>query len=89
MYGVPANLKLDFLHGAELVQLYLGLHQLQFRFHPEACISVEGNWELRGIDDEIIDRNHNTPDRSAYELHRLLGYRVLWSQVFAPTHFVL
>ena len=40
MYGVPADLDLAFLHGAELIQVCLGQYQLQFHFHPAGSISV-------------------------------------------------
>jgi hypothetical protein len=46
VHGVPANLDLAFLRGAELIQVRLGLHQLQFHFHRAGSISVQGEWEL-------------------------------------------
>jgi hypothetical protein len=47
MYGVPTDLDLSFLHGALLIQVCLGQHQVQFHFHPTGSIAVEGGWELR------------------------------------------
>lgn len=84
MYGVPADLNLVFLHGAELIQVCLGLHQLQFRFHPAGSISVEGGWELRDAAGKRIDHRHESPGRPPYQLHRLLGQRVASSEVSAP-----
>lgn len=89
MNGVPANLDLAFLHGAELVQVCLGLHQLQFHFHPVGSISVEGGWELQDTDGRVIDLRQDGPDRPAYQLHRLLGCRVVDSRVAAPHWFAL
>jgi hypothetical protein len=46
MYGVPSDLDLSFLCGAELIQVCLECHQLQFHFHPVGSIYVQGEWEL-------------------------------------------
>jgi len=84
MYGVPANLNLSFLHGAELVQVCLGRFQLQFHFHPTASISVEGSWELVDSAGVRIDGHNDRADRPPYQLHRLLGCHVIGSQVSPP-----
>lgn len=89
MYSVPQNLNLDFLHGAELIQVCLGLHQLQFHFYPAGSISVEGGWELRDHAGERIDGRVDRPDRPPYMLHRLLGNRVAGYEVFAPEWFAI
>jgi hypothetical protein len=89
MYGVPTDLDLGFLHGAELIQVCLGQRQLQFHFHPVGSISVEGRWELRDASGALIDRQHDGPDRPAFQLHRLLGRRVAGSEVCVPAWFAL
>ena len=89
MYGVPADLNLGFLHGAELHFIGLGLFQLHFHFYPEGYISVEGGWELRDATDEWIDGWHDGCDRPPYQLHRLLGRRVVGFEVSAPDWFSL
>ena len=89
MHGVSANLDLSFLHGAELEQVRLGLYQLQFHFHPVGSISVEGGWELFDVSGKVIDRRCEGPDRPAYQIHRLLGRRVVGSEVSAPSWFAL
>ena len=89
MYGVPADLDLGFLHGAELIQVCLGLHQLQFHFHPAGSISVEGGWELLDAGGARLDGRYDGPDRPPYQLHRLLGRRVSGSEVSAPDLFAL
>src|SRR5438093_4502378 len=89
MYAVPANLDLAFLHGAELIQVCVGQYQVQFHFTPAGSISVEGGWELRDAVGARIDGRHDGADRPPYQLHRLLGRRVVGSQVMAPAWFAL
>jgi hypothetical protein len=88
-YGVPADLKLGFLHGAERQFIGLDLYQFQFRFYPDGYISVQGEWELRDAAGERIDGRHDSRDRPPYQLHRLLGRRVVGSKVSAPEWFSL
>jgi hypothetical protein len=88
-YGVPANLDLTFLHGAELIQVCLGQYQVDFQFHPVGSISVGDDWELRSAVGERIDGWHDGPDRPPYELQGLLGRRVVGSEVSAPEWFAL
>jgi hypothetical protein len=89
VYGVPRDLDLAFLHGAELIQVCLGLYQLQFHFHPGGSISVEGEWELLGTAGVRIDGWHDGPDRPPYQLHRLLGRKVSGSEVSPPEWFAI
>lgn len=89
MYGVPADLDLSFLRGAELIQVCLGQYQLQFHFHPVGSISVEGGWEMLDATGAVIDRRHDGPDRPPFQLHRLLGQPVVGSEVSAPDWFAL
>ena len=84
MYGFPADLNLAFLHGAELIQVCLGQHQLQFHFHPTGSISVTSAWKLREAAGAVIDRRHDGPDRPPYQLHRHLGRSVAGSEVSGP-----
>jgi hypothetical protein len=88
LYGLPANLDLSFLVGAELIQVCLGLHQVQFHFHPVGSISVEGGWELLE-EGNCIDRRHHGPERPPYQLHRLLGRKVVRSEISPPHEFAL
>jgi len=62
----------------------MGQYQLQFHFHPVASISVEGGWELRDAAGVRIDGRHDGAERPPYQLHRLLGRRVIGSEVSAP-----
>lgn len=83
MYGVPADLDLTYLHDAELIQVCIGQYQVQFHFHPKGSISVEGKWELVDAGGHRIDGQQDGPDRPPYQLHRLLGRRVVGSEVHA------
>jgi hypothetical protein len=55
VYGVPADLDLSRFIGATLEQVALGRFQIQFHFHPDAEIGVEGRWALRGRSGRLID----------------------------------
>jgi hypothetical protein len=79
MYGIPADLDLAFLVGAEVVQVCLGSFDVQVRFHPAASIHINGgDWELKDDRGQIIDRSSDEPakGRAPFLLHRLLGLRV-------------
>ena len=89
MYGVSTNLNLSFLIGRPLTMVGLGEFQVQFHFHPEGCVSVEGDWELLGPDSVSIDRSMKNAERAAYRLHRLLGQEVAAFDVDPPRSFSL
>ena len=89
MYGVPADLDLNFLHGAQLTQVCLSQYQLQFHFHPAGNISVQGNWELCDAAGAVIDAHDDSASRPPYQLHHLLGQQVVGSEVSAPDWFAL
>ena len=89
MYGVPKDLDLAFLHGAQLIQVCLGQHQVQLIFHPEANISVEGEWNLYAVDGSELDRSRPLPRQEAFQLHRLLGQRVTETSVSSPNWIAL
>jgi hypothetical protein len=89
MYGVPADLDLGFLRGAEVVQVCLGLWQVQFHFHPVGSIFVVGRWELVDATGVELDRSYDSSDRPPYQLHRLLGSSVEGTEVTPPDCFAL
>lgn len=89
MHGVSSSLSLEFLAGACLIQVCLGEHQVQFHFHPAGSIAVEGDWELLDADGGQLDGRHLETPRPPYQLHRLLGQRVVASEVAAPDWFAL
>jgi hypothetical protein len=89
MYGVPADLDLAFVRGAELIQVCLGRHQVQFHFHPAGSIFVDGKWELLDPTGLRIDESDDRPNRPPYQLHRLLGLAVGDVEVSARDWFAL
>jgi hypothetical protein len=89
VYGVPEDLDLQFLHGAELIQICIGLYQVQFIFQSGANISVEGEWKLYTSDGSELDRSSPAPRHEPFQLHRLLGRRVAASTVSSPNWIAL
>src|SRR2546423_1166891 len=88
MYGVPADLDLSFLHGAELQLVCLGVYDVQFHFHPTAVISSYDSWNLFESDGTCIDSGLPFP-RPPFQLHRLLGQRVVETLISSPTYLEL
>lgn len=90
MHGVPADLDLSPFEGLTLTNIGLGPHDLRLAFtnypDPDRHLSIEATWELRGTDDEIIDRAddayglRDTP----LHFHRIIGQEVTSSLVSAP-----
>ena len=52
-------------------------------------MSVEGRWELRDPDGQIIDQTMEPTDRDSYHVHRILGQTVATTFVNAPMSFGL
>lgn len=88
MYGVPPDLDLSFLRGAELIQIRLGVYDVQFCFQPDAVLSTGDSWSLFDADGTLIDSGMPFP-RPPFQLHLLLGQRVTETVISAPTHLEL
>jgi hypothetical protein len=84
VYGVPEDLDLQFLHGAELIQVCIGLYQVQFNFDLDASISVEQEWKLYAADGSELDWSRPPPRQEPFHLQRLLGQRVAATNVSSP-----
>jgi hypothetical protein len=102
MYGMPADLDLTMFHGTNLIQICLGVFQLQFWFHgedqsvPQPYLAVEGYWELRDADGGMVDQGGNAERddgqpviREVLSIHALLGQKVIASELAPPTSFTL
>ena len=90
MYGVPADLDLSKFKAATLIQICIGEHQIQFHFHPEGSISVEGRWELRDSTGALVDASTDTDaERDALRVHVILGKIVESYSISAPDSFAL
>jgi hypothetical protein len=89
MHGVPPDLNLAFLESAELTQVAIGVYQIQLSFHPTGAISSEGGWELLDKDGSKIDGLMPVPRSAPYQLHLLLGQRVVGTTISAPDWFAI
>ena len=89
LYGVPVDLDLTHFHAASCIQVAIGEHQIQFHFHPSASVSVEGRWELRDGDGQVIDQSMEHIERPTYQIHRIVSQAVVDTFVKAPTSFGL
>jgi hypothetical protein len=89
MYGIPNDLDLSLFVGATLVQIGLGQFDLQFHFHPDGSVSIQGHWELIDAEERIIDFAIENAERDAYRIHVLLGQVVVGSQLNPPDSFSL
>jgi hypothetical protein len=89
MYGVPMDLDLAFLHGAEVIQVCLGQYQVQLHFAPTASIFIQGGWELRDATATQISCPQYGPSPRFDPLHQLLGRRVVSTEVMPPKWFGL
>ena len=89
MYGVPANLDLSRFVGATLIQLGVGEFQIQFHFHPDSSISVEGRWEVRDSTGVLGDKAKENAQRTGLYIHFLLGRKIGQYTVDAPRSFSL
>jgi hypothetical protein len=89
MHGVPPDLDLAFLDSAELTYVGIGVHQIQLSFHPTGAIGIEGGWELLAADGSKIDGLMPVPRSVPYQLHLLLGQRVVRTKISAPAWFAI
>jgi hypothetical protein len=89
MYGVPADLDLSVLRGAELIQVCLGRFDIQFQFHPIGHVLVTGGWELFDETGVLIGCGVQEGSRPPFQLHRLLGEKIVGISIHAPTYLEL
>jgi hypothetical protein len=86
---LPAQLDLTPFVGDALCQIGLGQYQVQFHFCGNRNVSVEGRWELRDANSNLIDEAMEHDEREAYKIHRLLGQTVTGVRIEAPRSFTL
>jgi len=91
MHGVPADLDLSGFMGAIIERIDLGQFILHFRFaaEPARVIGVEGDWEFRAPNGDLLDHQMDPSNRDTYRLHLLLGKEVTGHVVDAPLSFTL
>ncbi len=83
MFGVPSNLDLKHLIGVECTQICLGLHQVQVHFTKAVSLSIEGRWELRDSNGEILDQGKNLKQQECMLLHVIVGRTVVDTRIAA------
>ena len=71
MYGLNKDTDLSFLKGQEVIQIAIGVFQVQFHFDRDAIISVEGEFQYLSENNSSHWRQ-GTPEAAAPAL-RLLG----------------
>lgn len=74
MYGLHKDTDLSFLKGQELIQVAIGVFQVQFHFDRDAIISVEGEFQYSS-ESNSSHWHQGTPEAAAPVL-RLLGSSV-------------
>jgi len=89
MYGVSPDLDLSFLHGAQLIQICLGQHQVQLHFHPIGSVSVEGKWILYDADRCPISESSDLANWRPIQLHRVLGQHIQNTRLSPPDSLTL
>lgn len=89
MPGIPVDLDLSFLRGAELTHVCLGVWHVQFHFEPPASLTVNGDWELADAEGLVIDKSSDIVRERPFYLHLLLQRVVLATEVSAPLSFAI
>lgn len=91
MYGLkPADIAhLSHLRHAEVVQVCVGQYDLQFNFHPNGNVSVQGRCELLDNAEQVIDVWENGRRSSIFRFFELLGQSVIEVAIDSPKSFNL
>ena len=89
MHGVSPHLNLSVLRGAQLIQICLGQHQVQFHFHPIGTVSIEGKWSLYDADRCLMSERSDLFGRRPIQLHRILGQHIQGIQISPPDSLTL
>lgn len=75
MYGLEKSVKLDFLHGRELIQVAIGSHQVILIFDLDATVTIEGLCELSAGRDSALKIHAETPEETS-QLTQLLNCKI-------------
>jgi hypothetical protein len=73
MYGLKKEINLSFLAGRELIQLAIGLYQVQFHFDEDVTVSVEAEFRYFDGQDEWNWRQEPRSHQIAARTVALLG----------------
>lgn len=75
MYGVPADLPIQPFVGQDLNQICLGRFQIQPHFSGAGSISVEGYWEIRDADGNLLDSAEPHESSESYQIPSIASIR--------------
>jgi hypothetical protein len=89
MYGLkPEDIShLRTLEGKEITQICVGQYDLQFHFHPDGNISVQGRCEMLDESGRIIDVWENGQRSDTFRFFELLGQAVVKVEIDSPKSF--
>ena len=86
---MPSNLDLKYFTGVECTQVCLGLHQVQIHFTKAVSIPIEGRWELRDSNGEMLDESKNPKQQECMRLHVIVGRIVVDTRIAAPKSIII
>jgi hypothetical protein len=73
MYGLKKEIDLSFLAGRELIQIGIGLYQVQFHFDEDVTVSVEAEFRYFDGRDEWNWRQEPSSHQIAARMVAMLG----------------
>ena len=76
MYGLPKEVDLSFFTDKELMQVAVGLYDVQLHFDESVSLSVQHRIEHSSKEGSVIWEQEETPPTSASSLLALIGLRV-------------
>lgn len=91
MYGLkPEDVQhLAHLRGAEVTQVCFGPFDIQFNFHPEESVSVQGRCELLDAAGAVVDEWEGRTRAGAHRFPELLMTPVVDVRIDTPKSFVV
>jgi hypothetical protein len=72
------------LHRAEVIQVCVGKHDLQFHFHPQGDVSVQGRCELIDSTGQTVDVWEDGSRSAEFKFLDLLGHSVGAMEIEKP-----
>jgi hypothetical protein len=73
MYGFPRDIDLSFFCGKELIQVSVGIYDVQLHFHESVSLSIQNRIEHTSKGIITVWEQEETPPISASSLLTLLG----------------
>lgn len=91
MYGLkPTDIDaIAPIRGTELIQICIGKHDIQFRFHPAGNVSVWGRCELLDVGKQVVDAWEGGMPTGVFRFPDLLRSSVVEAVIDSPLSFTL